>query len=75
MISTSLDIEQLSTDERISLIERLWDSLQSTPSVLSQKQRALLIARDEELERDIAAGRPLGTPWSEIRASLEKRGK
>lgn len=47
-----LDIENLSTEERLLLLERLWDSLSSTPDAipLTEAQRDELDRRIEEME-------------------------
>lgn len=59
-----IDIEQLSREERLSLIEALWDSLVPTQDqfALSDAQRNELDDRIEEMDRDTA----LGIPWDQM---------
>ncbi len=61
-------IEALSKDERLDLLERLWDSLNRTPSAVAvtRGQLAELERRSEALDRDAAEGRALGVPWDEV---------
>ena len=66
----SLGIEQLSVDERLALVEELWDSIaEATP--LTDAQRAELDRRLAEHEAD-----PDGVvPWEDIKASIAARLK
>jgi putative addiction module component (TIGR02574 family) len=59
-----LDIERLSPQQRLRLIEDLWESLRRSeaPLPVSDAQKAELDARLEELERD----GPRGIPWDEV---------
>jgi putative addiction module component (TIGR02574 family) len=59
-----IDIEQLSKEERLSLIEELWDSLAPTQDqvALSDAQRKELDDRIDEMDRDAA----LGIPWDQM---------
>jgi putative addiction module component (TIGR02574 family) len=59
-----IDIEQLSRDERLSLIEELWDSLAPVQDqvALSDAQRNELDDRLDEMDRDSA----LGIPWDQM---------
>jgi putative addiction module component (TIGR02574 family) len=67
---TDAEIDQLSPDERIRLIERLWSSFVNDPSSLpvSDAQRAELRRRlaDHEANPDEAR------PWPEVRAELDR---
>jgi putative addiction module component (TIGR02574 family) len=69
-------IESLSTDERLDLLERLWDSLSATPDEVpvTPAQRAELDRRSDALDRDVAKGRALGVPWDEVVRQLRARG-
>jgi putative addiction module component (TIGR02574 family) len=66
----SLDIERLSIDERLELVEALWDSIASS-AALSELQR-------EELDRRLADHRQRPddvTPWHEVKAAVSARIK
>ena len=75
MDEPSVRIESLSTDERLDLLERLWDSLSETPShvAMTQAQRAELDRRSDSLDEDVEQGRPLGVPWDEVVRQLRPR--
>ncbi len=68
-------IEALSKDERLDLLERLWDSLNRTPSAVAVTpgQLAELERRSEALDQDAAEGRALGVPWDEVVRQLRTR--
>ena len=53
-----LDIERLTPEERLDLLEQLWESLTPTPEVvpLTDAQCAELDRRLDELERDGSVG-------------------
>jgi len=63
-----IDIEGLTRDERLELIERLWDSLTSTPEMipLTNAQREELDRRLDELDRE----GPVGIPAEELLGRL-----
>ena len=63
-------IQQLTPEERIELIDLLWDSFVRDPQALpvTDAQRAELRRRLELHERDPDAAKP----WSEVRAELER---
>ncbi len=66
----ALGIEQLSVEERLALVEELWDSIaEATP--LTDAQRAELDRRLADHEAD-----PDGVvPWEDIKASITARLK
>lgn len=68
----SVKIELLSRDERLELLERLWDSLSEAPAEipLTRAQEAELDRRSDALDRDVAKGRALGVPWDEVLRQL-----
>ena len=68
MSKPTLDIERLSPDERLELMEQLWDSLRKEPSYvpLTEAQENELDRRLDDLEADIQSGVPLGIPWDEV---------
>jgi putative addiction module component (TIGR02574 family) len=58
----AIDLNRLTTEERLDLIERLWDSLGAAASTIP-----LTPAQREELDRrldDLDEG-PTGAPWDE----------
>lgn len=60
---TDMDIDHLTTEERLDLIERLWDSLGAAASTipLTSPQRDELNRRLDDLDRE----GPTGTAWDE----------
>jgi putative addiction module component (TIGR02574 family) len=71
----SVRIDTLSTDERLELLERLWESLSQTPSdvPVTPAQLVELDRRSEALDRDVARGNALGVPWDEVVRQLRAR--
>ena len=71
MSDAAVKIESLSAEERLDLLERLWDSLARTPADIpvTPEQRAELDRRLDELDRDTQEGGELGVPWDEVRSS------
>ena len=72
MASTAVDLDQLSPDEQLELLERIWDRLSSQPEQVpfTDAQRRELDGRLDDLEKDIREGNPLGAPWAEVRERL-----
>ena len=68
-------IESLGRDERLDLLERLWDSLSTTASEVpvTKAHQTELDRRSEALDRDLAKGRALGVPWDEVVRQLRAR--
>lgn len=64
-----IDIASLTNADRLALIERLWDSIDEEALVLTPVQREVLDERVAQLDADREAGRPLGIPWEDIKAS------
>lgn len=75
MSDAAVKIEGLSPEERLDLLERLWDSLARTPSdvPVTREQRAELDRRLDELDRDIQEGGKLGVPWDEVLRQIRAR--
>ena len=71
MAKPVLDIERLSADERLDLLERLWESLTKEPGgvPLTEAQREDLDRRLDELDR----GEVEGIPWDEVLKQIRKR--
>ena len=69
MATPAVDFEQLTFDERLELLERLWDSLVDTPEriPLTNAQREELDRRLDDYERDPS----IGIPWDEVRKRIQ----
>ena len=76
MGETPVKIEALSPEERLDLLERLWDSLSRTPTSvpLTDPQRVELDGRLDALDDDVSQGRVLGVPWDEVVRQIQSRG-
>ena len=76
MGETPVRIEALSPEERLDLLERLWDSLSRTPTSvpLTDPQRAELDRRLDALHEEVAQGRVFGVPWDEVVRQIRTRG-
>ncbi|HSP67073.1 MAG TPA: addiction module protein [Bryobacteraceae bacterium] len=68
----TVDIASLSTDERLRLLEDLWESLRSAPEQipLTSAQRDELDRRLDDLDRE----GPTGIPWEEVLSNIRNRG-
>ena len=75
MSEPAVRIESLSRDERLDLLEKLWDSLSETLGdvPVTPAQQAELDRRSEALDRDAAKGRALGVPWDEVVRQVRAR--
>jgi putative addiction module component (TIGR02574 family) len=64
----TIDIASLSLEERLRLLDELWESLSRTPEAipLTEAQRAELDRRLSELDRE----GPVGIPWDKMLSSL-----
>ena len=64
------DALQLSPQDRIELVEAIWDSLAEVPDAveLTNEQRAELIARLEDHRKNPSAT----IPWNEVRERILK---
>ena len=73
MSKRSVDISSLTPEERLGLLEELWDSLAAAPEAvpLTDAQRAELDRRLDDLERE----GPLGIPWDEVLSRIRSRGR
>lgn len=73
MADPAVNIDDLTPEQRLELLERLWDSLTATPERIpvTAAQREELDRRLDELERDPSAG----IPWDEVRKRILGRGK
>jgi len=66
-----IDIAALSAEQRLELLEQIWDSLSANPQAvpLTQAQREELDRRLDELDAD----GPSGIPWEEVYRRLRDR--
>jgi putative addiction module component (TIGR02574 family) len=71
MARSAVDVSVLSDEERLDLLDRLWESLGRDPRALplSYTQRTELDRRLDELE----AEGPVGIPWEEVVAQIRAR--
>jgi putative addiction module component (TIGR02574 family) len=69
----SVDIGKLSPQERLELLEEIWESLSATPEVipLTNAQREELDGRLDELDRE----GPTGIPWEEVLRRIRERAR
>jgi putative addiction module component (TIGR02574 family) len=69
----TIAIADLSPEERLRLLERLWESLSQTPEAipLTSAQREELDRRLDELDRD----GPVGIPWEEVLGRIRSRAQ
>ena len=67
----TIDIAKLSAEDRLQLLEQLWDSLCETPEAvpMTDAQREELDRRLDELDRD----GPVGIPWDEVPHRIRNR--
>lgn len=73
MSKTELNISELTPEERLRLIEELWDSLTQNPKdvPLTNAQREELDSRLDDLERS----GPVGIPWDEVVQQIRSRSR
>jgi putative addiction module component (TIGR02574 family) len=71
MSRRGLDITSLTPEERLSLLEELWDSLAAAPDAvpLTEAQRTELDRRLDDLDRE----GPVGIPWEEVLSRIRSR--
>ena len=71
MSTPTLDIKKLTADERLRLIEDLWESLRRTPESvpLTPAQIAELDRRLDEMDE----GETASTSWDELKSKLLDR--
>ena len=73
MSKRDLDIASLTPEDRLGLLEDLWDSLAAVPKVLplTPTQRVELDRRLDDLD----AEGPVGIPWDEVLSRIRNRGR
>ena len=73
MRKPALNIDDLTPEERLRLIEELWDSLNEMPGTvpLTNAQREELDRRLDDLERS----GPEGIPWDQVLQQIRTRSR
>jgi putative addiction module component (TIGR02574 family) len=73
MSKRGVEIASLTREERLDLLDELWDSLAATSAAipLTEAQRTELDRRLDDLERE----GPVGIPWDEILNRFRTRGR
>lgn len=69
MVIPKLDIDGLTPEERLALIERIWDSLSSEDVGLSRAQRDELDRRLDDMERNPQDD----VTWTEAQRRIRER--
>mgnify|MGYP001358271367 CR=1 FL=1 len=72
-MGAAISIEGLSSEERLELLERLWDSLTPADVPVTEAQRHELDRRLDALDADVREGQPLGIPWDQVIRELRSR--
>jgi putative addiction module component (TIGR02574 family) len=67
--NSNIDIKSLTPQERLALLEEIWDSLEPEDVPVTDAQRRELDRRLDDLERD----RDLGIPWVEVLRQIRER--
>jgi len=71
MSTQAIDLDKLNVEERLDLIEGLWNSLTDDPSrvPLTEAQKKELDRRLDKIE----AGDAAGIPWDEVLKQVQSR--
>ena len=71
MSDPAIDFKKLTPEERLQLIEELWDSLSDEDVPLTDAQRVELDKRLDDLEKNPDKV----VPWEEVKRRLQNRKK
>ena len=73
MARTAVDVTRLTRDEKLDLIDELWESLSQDPEALplTDGQRQELDRRLDELEEE----GPVGSSWNEVVSRIRSRSR
>lgn len=71
MANLKIDVKQLSAEERLNLIEQIWDSLEADDVPVTGAQKAELDRRIEEMDRDGERG----IPWKDVLDRIRGRAR
>jgi len=66
---STIDIAKLSPQERLELLEQIWDSLSADAVPMTDAQQEELDRRLDELDRE----GPVGIPWNEVLDRIRNR--
>ncbi len=69
MSESAIDVSKLLPEERLRLLEELWDSLSDEDIPLPTAQRSELDRRLDDLERE----GPRGIPWEDVLKRLQSK--
>ena len=71
MSQIRLDLKSLTVDERLDLLEQIWESLAAHPEIvhLTDAQRAELDRRLDDLDRE----GPVGLSWDQMITRVRRR--
>jgi len=71
MSQIHLDVDSLTVEERLDLLEQIWESLAARPELLpfTDAQRAELDRRLDDMDRE----GPVGLSWDETLAQVRRR--
>lgn len=72
-MSSLIDIEKLTPDQRLDLIGELWDSLDHSPIELAEDVRALLDQRIAEMEQGPSGGLSLDEVLADLTRARVRR--
>jgi putative addiction module component (TIGR02574 family) len=75
MAQPAIRIDAMSRDERLDLLERLWDSLSDAPSAVpvTETHRRELDRHLDALDDDARLGADLGIPSDEVQRQVRAR--
>ena len=71
MANSKIDVKGLSAEERLNLIEQIWDSLEAEDVPVTEAQKAELDRRIEEMDRDGKRG----IAWEDVLDRIRGRAK
>ncbi len=66
---SEIDLKDLSTEQRLALLDEIWDSLAADDVPVTVAQRSELDRRLDELDEDPS----LGIPWGEVLRKIRER--
>lgn len=69
MARPAIDVSKMTAEEKLDLIDELWQSLQPEDFALTDTQRAELDRRFDRIDRDGMQG----VPWHRVRAKMTSK--
>ncbi len=69
MAKPALNLDALTPEEKLELIDDLWTSIGANDLPLTPEQQVELDRRLDRLDRE----GPVGTPWEDVRAEMTRR--